>query len=42
VIGGMMVSARAWPDHSSWMRAFVRLLKQQAPVPERGWEQQVL
>jgi protease I len=35
VIDGMMVSARAWPDHPSWMRAFVRLLRQQALVPER-------
>jgi protease I len=35
VIDGMMVSARAWPDHPSWMREFVRLLKQKAPVPER-------
>jgi protease I len=38
VIDDMMVSARAWPDHPSWMREFVRLLKQKAPVPERGWE----
>jgi protease I len=29
-----MVSARAWPDHPAWMRAFVRLLKQKAPVHE--------
>jgi len=29
-----MVSARAWPDHPTWMRAFIRLLKQKAPVKE--------
>jgi protease I len=32
VIDGMMVSARAWPDHPEWMRAFVRLLRERAPV----------
>ena len=32
VIDGMMVSARAWPDHPAWMREFVRVLKQNAPV----------
>ncbi len=32
VIDGQMVSARAWPDHPAWMREFVRLLKQKAPV----------
>ncbi len=35
VIDGLMVSARAWPDHSAWMREFVRLLKQKAPVGAR-------
>jgi protease I len=35
VIDGTMVSARAWPDHPSWMREFVRLLRQKAPVTER-------
>jgi len=34
VVDGQMVSARAWPDHPTWMRAFVRLLKQKAPVRE--------
>ena len=24
--------ARAWPDHPSWMREFMRLLRQHAPV----------
>ena len=32
VIDGEMVSARAWPDHPSWMREFVRILKDRAPV----------
>jgi protease I len=35
VIDGMMVSARAWPDHPAWMREFIRLLRQKAPVQER-------
>jgi len=32
VIDGVMVSARAWADHPAWMREFVRVLKQKAPV----------
>jgi len=32
VIDGVMVSARAWPDHPAWMREFVRVLKQKAPI----------
>src|SRR5947209_11464897 len=32
VIDGVMVSARAWPDHPSWMRAFIQLLREKAPV----------
>lgn len=32
VIDGAMVSARAWPDHPAWMREFIRLLRQVAPV----------
>ena len=35
VIDGVMVSARAWPDHPAWMREFVRVLKQKAPVTVR-------
>jgi protease I len=35
VVDGLMVSARAWPDNSAWMREFVRLLKQKAPTGER-------
>jgi protease I len=32
VVDGNMVSARAWPDHPSWMREFVRLLEAHAPA----------
>jgi protease I len=32
VVDGAMVSARAWPDHPDWMREFVRLLRERAPV----------
>jgi protease I len=32
VVDGMMVSARAWPDHPEWMREFISLLKERAPV----------
>ena len=35
VVDGVMVSARAWPDHPAWMREFVRLLRERAPVEER-------
>jgi protease I len=35
VIDGQMVSARAWPDHPSWMREFMKLLKQKAPITEQ-------
>jgi protease I len=34
VLDGLMVSARAWPDHPAWMRQFIRLLKQKAPPRE--------
>jgi protease I len=34
VVDGTMVSARAWPDHPAWMREFVRVLKQKAPIRE--------
>jgi protease I len=30
VVDGNMVSARAWPDHPAWMRAFVHLLRAHA------------
>jgi protease I len=32
VVDGLMVSARAWPDHPSWMREFMRLLHEHAPA----------
>ncbi|GAA2752835.1 MULTISPECIES: DJ-1/PfpI family protein [Kitasatospora] len=32
VVDGVLVSARAWPDHPGWMRAFVELLREKAPV----------
>lgn len=35
VVDGVMVSARAWPDHPSWMREFIRVLKQKAPTETR-------
>jgi protease I len=28
----MMVSARAWPDHPSWMREFMKVLAERAPT----------
>jgi len=32
VVDGNMVSARAWPDHPQWMRAFVKVLRAAAPA----------
>jgi protease I len=32
VVDGLMVSARAWPDHPAWMREFVQILRAKAPV----------
>jgi deglycase len=32
VVDGHMVSARAWPDHPEWMREFMTLLAERAPV----------
>jgi protease I len=32
VIDGALVTGRAWPDHPSWMGAFVELLRKVAPV----------
>jgi protease I len=34
VVDGMMVSARAWPDHPEWMREFIQLLRERAPVEQ--------
>jgi protease I len=36
VVDGVMVSARAWPDHPEWMREFMKLLKERAPVEEES------
>ncbi len=36
VVDGMMVSARAWPDHPAWMRKFIELLREKAPAQQRG------
>ncbi len=35
IVDGEMVSARAWPDHPQWMRGFIRILREKAPVEER-------
>jgi protease I len=35
VVDGQMVSARAWPDHSAWMREFIGMLREQAPTEAR-------
>jgi protease I len=35
VVDGVMVSARAWPDHPSWMREFIRILREKAPAEGR-------
>ncbi|MFE7613398.1 DJ-1/PfpI family protein [Streptomyces celluloflavus] len=32
VVDGNIVSARAWNDHPDWMRAFMRVLRKEAPV----------
>ncbi|GAA4917328.1 DJ-1/PfpI family protein [Streptomyces coeruleoprunus] len=32
VVDGALVSSRAWPDHPSWMREFLRVLRTKAPV----------
>ena len=36
VVDGEMVSARAWPDHPAWMREFIAVLRERAPVTERA------
>jgi protease I len=35
VVDGNMISARAWPDHPAWMREFIKLLRQKAPIREQ-------
>ncbi|MEU9040785.1 MULTISPECIES: DJ-1/PfpI family protein [unclassified Kitasatospora] len=32
VVDGLVVSARAWPDHPAWLRAFIEVLRKHAPV----------
>ncbi|WP_053852576.1 DJ-1/PfpI family protein [Streptomyces sp. NRRL B-24085] len=32
VVDGTLVSSRAWPDHSAWMREFLKVLRAKAPV----------
>ena len=32
VVDGTLVSARAWPDHSAWMREFLTVLRSKAPA----------
>jgi protease I len=32
VVDGVLVSARAWPDHPAWMRAFLEVLRSKAPA----------
>ncbi len=32
VVDGVMVSARAWPDHPAWMREFMAVLRAKAPA----------
>ncbi len=39
IVDGVMVSARAWPDHPDWMREFMSLLAERAPA--EGAEQAV-
>ncbi|AZS86893.1 DJ-1/PfpI family protein [Streptomyces griseoviridis] len=32
VVDGTLVSSRAWPDHSAWMREFLKVLRAKAPA----------
>ncbi|MFJ2867584.1 DJ-1/PfpI family protein [Kitasatospora sp. NPDC087314] len=32
VVDGVVVSARAWPDHPAWLRAFIEILRTKAPA----------
>jgi protease I len=36
VVDGVMVSARAWPDHPAWMREFIKILRQAGPIREEA------
>ncbi|MDP9228872.1 MAG: DJ-1/PfpI family protein [Actinomycetota bacterium] len=35
VVDGVMVSARAWPDHPAWMREFMTVLREHSPADSR-------
>ncbi len=32
VVDGTLVSSRAWPDHSGWMRGLLTVLRAKAPT----------
>ncbi|KJS51843.1 hypothetical protein VM98_34950 [Streptomyces rubellomurinus subsp. indigoferus] len=32
LLDGLLVSARAWPDHPAWLRAFLDILRDKAPL----------
>ncbi|GAA1243730.1 DJ-1/PfpI family protein [Kitasatospora nipponensis] len=32
VVDGVLVSARAWPDHPGWLRAFIEILRTKTPA----------
>ncbi|KJS51366.1 peptidase, partial [Streptomyces rubellomurinus subsp. indigoferus] len=32
VVDGLVVSARAWPDHPAWLRPFLDILREKAPL----------
>ncbi|MET9297031.1 DJ-1/PfpI family protein [Streptomyces sp. NPDC003077] len=32
VVDGTLVSSRAWPDHSGWMREFIKVLRAKVPL----------
>jgi protease I len=36
VVDGNLVSGRAWPDHPSWMREFMRILEAAHPATDSG------
>ena len=36
VVDGVMVSARAYPDHPAWMREFLRILRKKAPIKSKS------
>ena len=40
VVDGNLVSGRAWPDHPSWMREFMRILEAAHPATEASTAEQ--